>query len=299
MTKVHLSLSQWPLVRRLGATGRPVRLVLQLVAGAACLLGSFVWATEHLSDLAGPAPMTVAVARLDDWPEIKNGVPDLKRVDPVRPSSFEPLPLAHARSSEAPAKPADTAVQMGELPTSGQHISRLEPSSPSTAPVVQGAVPTPEAEKPEGVPDAGIQSSSRVSAPTEQAEAHDTPTVSMPASLSKTAPAGGETQARREGAVAPRREGQQAPGSIQASPSASRRDQGKATKKSETRPTARSERKRVASTEPFPAVEKAVASVAPAETEVKPPAEGEQVRVLGVALPTGRKIKECLLELRC
>lgn len=212
MTKVHLSFSQWPLVRRLGATGRPVRLVLQLVAGAACLLGSFVWATERLSDLAGPAPMTVAVARLDDWPEIKNGVPDLKRVDPVRPSSFEPLPLAHARSSEAPAKPADTAVPMGELPTSGQHISRLEPSSPSTAPVVQGAVPTPEAEKPEGVPDAGIQSSSRVSAPTEQAEAHDTPTVSMPASLSKTAPAGGETQARRVGAVAPRREGQQAPG---------------------------------------------------------------------------------------
>ena len=156
MTKVHLSLSQWPLVRRLGATGRPVRLVLQLVAGAACLLGSFVWATERLSDLAGPAPMTVAVARLDDWPEIKNGVPDLKRVDPVRPSSFEPLPLAHARSSEAPAKPADTAVPMGELPTSGQHISRLEPSSPSTAPVVQGAVPTREAEKPANGVDARV-----------------------------------------------------------------------------------------------------------------------------------------------
>jgi hypothetical protein len=314
MTTAHLSPSRWPLVRRLGATGRPVRLALQFAAGAACLVGSFAWATAHLSDLAepaqmtsGPAPITagpspmVPVARLDDWPEIKNGVPDLKRTEPVVPSAPASRPPAPVASVEAPAKRVDAPVPTGELPTGGQQTGRTEPGSPASAPVVEGAVQSPNADRHAGVTDSASRPSPRVSAPAEQAETRDAPAVSAPMALPKTALAGGETPARREGAVGPRRdrEGQQAPGSIQAGPSASQRDPGKATKKAETKPAARSERKRVASAEPPPAVEEAAAAVAPAEAEARPPAESEPVRVLGMALPTGRKIKECLLELRC
>ena len=283
-----------------------MRLALQLAAGTACLVGSFAWATAHLSDLAeparmtaGPSPVTAPAARLDDWPEIKNGVPDLKRTELVVPSAPASQPPAPVASVEAPAKRVDAPSSTGELPTGGQQTGRTEPGSPASALVMEGAVQPPSAERHAGVADSASQPSSRVSAPAEQAETRDAPAVSAPMALSRTPPAGGETPARREGAVGPRRdrEGQQVPGSIQASLSASQRDSGKAAKKAETKPAARSERKRVASAEPPPAVEEAAAAVAPAEA--RPPAESEPVRVLGMALPTGRKIKECLLELRC
>jgi hypothetical protein len=294
-------------MRRLGATGRPALIALQLSAGVACLLGTFAWATGYVSELAEPArvtagpaaPKAVAVARLDDWPEIRNGVPDLKRADPARPPGSEARPPIEALSGEAPARRGDAPVPAGEAPASAREASRSEPRSTSSAQLPAGAVPSPGAGTRESVADAPRRPLAGLSAPTEQGEVDGAAALPAPAAPSRP-PDAGETQARREEPAVPRRdvrEGQQPPGSLQARPSAAQREPGKATKKAETKPP-RSERKRTAAAEPTPAVEDGVATPPP-QSEAKPEADGEPVRVLGMSLPTGRKIKECLLELRC
>src|ERR687898_3108868 len=84
-------------------TGRKLRLAAGLGFAAAFVAASFAAGAYFLGALPEEPPATVTFNRIEDWPEIKNGVPELA---PRKSARVEPAPIA-ATPSLVPPPPAD------------------------------------------------------------------------------------------------------------------------------------------------------------------------------------------------
>lgn len=290
---------------RLAGARAPVGVALQFAACAACLLGSFAWARGHFADVVEPRREGILLARIEDWPEIKNGVPELKRADPVPSRAGADMSLASLPVAvEAPSN----ASRIGLPPSLGDRPGAVEPASSfdasSTLPPVAPDRATGLAEVKEGGSGAGsaAPASSVVSVPAVSGATQEARTQLPTTRPGAKAPGEGELDLG-QASVSPRPDSQApqqaAAKSIDARRSTSHRTDGSATAKADAKKTVRSERKRVASVSSAQTPGVGVSPSAPAQEEVKRAAESERVHVLGVPLPTGRKIKECLLEFRC
>lgn len=88
---------------------------LQIAVGIAGLAGSFAGAMALLSDPSEPVRGEVHVGRAADWPEIKNGVPELVSARPAAPAPAVPAPPPGASEPTGAAIPerAQIAAQGG------------------------------------------------------------------------------------------------------------------------------------------------------------------------------------------
>ena len=272
-------------------SGMPVRIALCVAAGTAGLLGVLAWANGSFSRSAEPSRTGIVVSRLDDWPEIKNGVPEVRSRPALPEVSKAPLPAPEIRQgsdSEAQQR-KDVAALIGVEPAGHLDVGaamadRTEPPLKEAAEPVAVAAerkPSDESPTPDAIRDPG---------------------TSRPQSVAVAdASVGGGAEIRPEGAVISPREigqGQNLKTRGAERPPGAQSQEAKPRKKAEGKQAARPERKRTASAAPGPASEEAPAPPPPAYNAPAADA-GERVVVLGVPLPSGRRIKECLLDFRC
>ncbi len=339
----------------------------------ACLTGSFFGVAWLLSGVPEPPAREATFATAEEWPEIKNGVPELASAKTSRstrlpsnrsPATFEKAPAGSVGSTPDAASVARTAPQapsasdalnaeapVRNTPTSQSVVppSRKPISTASTtatdaiaraepmvgSPAVEGTPPaalaasastllTPRPEMPFQTESAGggstgdAQQSGPRPTPTQvesrtrenagetmapsshkAAEAQEVSAAVASPSSPDGAAGHGKSAAKQQGerAVRSQRNGTDAQGAravAQPSPSTKTRSTSKAELERRKEKLARQPRTRTASAQPQ---ESSDASPRPAAAQ--PAEENERVHLLGIPLPTGRKIKECLLELRC
>jgi hypothetical protein len=256
---------------------RPIRLAAQLIAGAVFGICVFAGATAWLAGSEQPAGQ-VKLARIEDWPEIKDGVPELVR--PKSPASGPLLPSSVAAASVAKQPPSgdaqaavDPPVEGLSTPVSGpeQHMPSSGQAASDEAVLAQlrsvPAVPSVEIdlvefEKPSGI---SPERSTR-----------------GPVITSLEAPSGADAglEDTAENALK------------QSAPLPPRRPQVLTPKQ---RPKQAAKKR---DTETSVGQEKQVAPPETARTDSSP-ADQDRVRVLGMTLPSGRAIRDCLLEFRC
>jgi hypothetical protein len=254
---------------------RPIRLAAQLIAGAVFGICVFAGATAWLAGSEQPAGQ-VKLARIEDWPEIKNGVPELVR--PKSPASGPLLPSSVVVAGVAKQPPSgdaqptvDPPVEGLSTPVSGPEQRMPSSGQPASDEAVLAqlrsvpAVPSVEIDLVEFETPSGIspKRSTRVITSLEAPSGAD-------AGLEETA----ENALKRSAPLPPRR------------PQVLTRKQNpkQAAKKRDT--------------EPSVGQEKQVAPPEAARTDSSP-ADQDRVRVLGMTLPSGRAIRDCLLEFRC
>ncbi|MDF3064305.1 MAG: hypothetical protein K0S06_4414 [Microvirga sp.] len=303
-----------------GWTTRAVFLGAQVVLGLACLVGAFASVTWALSSATEPAAPEVRFAKLENWPDIKGGVPE--RVPPAEPNSLgsesrlaaasratgaqqstsQELPLETPQAGIPAEDAAPPTMRNAELSrdTPLPHGIRAHSSAApmSVAPAGQEAASSFESRGqplPASTPigDTGVmgvvQESGGQSAgsPVKEAALRTAATAASPISEAASPKDRQPNRVERSGrpASAVRRTAVER---AKGEPRASAVKIGSAPQARKARPArTRTAAKTSPSTDP-----------APAPT---PPAEAREDRVhlLGVPLPSGRKVRECLLEFRC
>jgi hypothetical protein len=251
-----------------------------------------------------------------DWPEIKNGVPDLKRLG--APTGVS-LPATAERSMAASGETPASEISRRDKPADGPsaEVSRPEPthrgptSPPSSASVVPTALdPAPlvtmhepetprvaavsaatsaetirpqplRAEAPEGTGDTQARDGERSSSSGDASNtgADFTSAVALPPTPTPL-PLSSSGAARIERAKSKGIETR----------AAARRDERQTRKRKPTEP----QRTRTAAA---PAQD--TLASAPTSAAGQPAPQPERIRLLGLPLPTGREIKDCLFALRC
>jgi len=271
---------------------RAVLVGSQITLGTVCLVGSYAGASWLFSGLAEPPPPNgVRLARVEDWPEIKNGVPELIR--PKAPPATNPITAIapstapdSSRISAAAEVDRTGSSQRADPLTEAKRVGR-EPSAAQQASPMIAAPLSPPPTPAEADPGRSAAPETVVAAPPAEVRASLSPPIGAPGAALPTIaslpePVATGTNGARPAAASPAR-------------TESARPSAKRAKKAEPRKerTAGAERKPgVASRSTRPRSK--VAAVAPQEPE---PAkvEDERVRVFGVPLPfipTGRQIKE-------
>lgn len=238
------------------------------LASAVGVVGAVGWSTyDSVEPTSG-----VRIARIEDWPEIKNGVPELvggvNRTDRLPRLTNATERAAGVQAVQPTPDPPD--FMPSSVSAGGRDATVLAAPRPPIATatitgpaVIEEAKPKPLQPEPDrralDLPSSAPSLSRSVTDPT-QAPAADAPVPQR-----KTAP---DAAARR-----------QPPKERKAAKEAERNKRTQA-------------KKELAATTPA-----TVASADPPRAEAPKPEEG--LRVLGIPLPTGRKIKECLLEWQC
>jgi hypothetical protein len=276
------------------ATKATRSVALQLTLGAICVLGAVAWATGSLfASVEPPRPEPprpkIVFSRLDDWPEIKNGVPDLKRAASVPALAVDASPPPpEARLAPAPETPAAILSDAPPAPPAvGTSIGQLSGFQPTPASVAAGAAPPSAAG--EGAHAADPAETRPTGAPAAEGAAPSLRPPSPPAVASvdgerRTSPgetAGPRRQSRGGGRIDV--DAQPRP------PAAPQRKVGAATRNPDAKPTRAStqgERKRVAAASAPPSEAPPVAD-GPAATDAQAAPEGERVRVLGCRCRAG------------
>jgi hypothetical protein len=301
----------------------------QIIAGAAAFVSVFAATTWLLSDYARPSPPGARLAPAENWPEIKDGVPELKaspsvparqagdaangpreQADPrtmriaedsvpgaapimrgfVQSNSTDgaaPVPADRSSVKEAAGAPAGASAFASKpeessrvhLPASG---SDDEPRSNGA---VIGATPQKETSAPpktDGVPAAIDDVQTGALAPPLLPAARTDEKGPPPKQQDKTAP----LEPQRQGSSAQ----MGASGAAQTSPAKARL--AKKTQGAEPR------KKKAARTRTAAAQPQAAPQAAP-EAAAAQPAEEARKRFLGIPLPTGTEVRQCLFELRC
>lgn len=273
-------------------SGAPVRIALSVAAGTAGLLGVLAWANGSFSRPAEPSRAGIVVSRLDDWPEIKNGVPEVRSRPALPEVSTAPPPapeIRQASGAEAQQR-KDVAGLIGVEPAGRLDVGPAMADGTGPPPLKEAAEP------------AAVSVERKLSGESPSPDAIRDPGTSQPQSVAVADPSvQGGAEIRPEGAAtSPResREGQNLKTRGAERPPGPQSQDARARKKAEGKPVTRPERKRTASAAPGPASEEAPASPPPADNAPAVEA-GERVVVLGVPLPSGRRIKECLLDFRC
>ena len=269
---------------------------LQIGVAAAAVAASFAAAAYVVTQLPEEPAPKVTFNRIEDWPEIKNGVPALA---PPKPASADPAasaapppmperaplaaappqPIFAARPSEAEAV---AGLALRGAPAAAEHPNEERPSpAPEPPPIAASAPAAPVADEPGKTPERA-------------AEAEDAGRergCGIRAGF-----AGCRGGPRRPWRRPPRSAGREAPPTSVASPrpkppakTASAKAAPAKTAKAKPRPA------KVASAPPTEAPQAAPASP-PA-----PPPEDDRVHVLGLSLPnllpSGRKIREAVQSL--
>ena len=302
-----------------------------VVIGLTCLL----------SNDSKPPLRQVTFASAGDWPEIKNGVPELNsrevstKAPPDRlPAAFETRPIAshkpenashgliHAGLTESAPSDGITHGSNGfrtqnETPSSASTSSANASSAAQSHLVDRGeqAISSSMDPRDSRAPASATNDGSRA-----QAEAHTTggrglaanepqpenSAAAAPVSVTDTRIGKRKMEVERDqtGSVRPERSGAKAQhvrataGQL-SSPVKPRPVTDKAEPKPRNARHADSKHPRTAAAQPQarPATSPATAEVAPAP--VPSAADKERVHLLGIPMPTGREVKECLLEFRC
>jgi hypothetical protein len=227
--------------------------------GVACLGGSFLGAYSLLSDVVDMPRSDIRLARIENWPEIKDGVPERVRealpTPPAAPVSAGLLHPAPARNpaptfEPAPAAPPATPVISASPALPSQPVANQQTTgaiSRADSPIVTQAV---EAAKPTAEP--------------------SSPPVAAPAKPKRVEP-----EAREAGARAPSPARAERPRSAERKPAESREQRA-----------ANAQTKRTTSTSAKAQPGRAsVASAAPAEEAAAAPADN-RTRVFGIPLPS-------------
>lgn len=228
-----------------------------------------------LLNRTAPQLPAATFASAEDWPEIKNGVPELKErgataSDPTH--GADPLKTAGSAPADGPAPTLNgfagqdqnaTAVAAQEA-TGSVHTGRPEPSETNTETQRLGAIPTTHSAGPHA--DSANRDRNMAGSRVEREPARERK--------------GGQGMAPRPSA------------SLQPSPAKPRVNEAAARPPKARPPEAK--RTRTADIQPPVRPESL-----PAAPVTPPPAEAERVRLLGIPLPRAREIKECLLEFRC
>ena len=271
--------------------GRKRLRALQIGVAAAAVAASFAAAAYVVTQLPEEPAPKVTFNRIEDWPEIKNGVPALAPPKPapadpaaaVAPppmperaplAAAPPQPIFAARPSEAEAV---TGLALRGAPAAAEHANEERPSpAPEPPPIAASAPAAPVADEPGKTPERAAEaempagSAVAASAPASPAAAEAAPPVAPPAA--KIGKAG---KFRR-------------PVSRAASDAAR---QDRACKDREGEAATGEGRKRAADRG---------AAGAPASPPAPPP-EDDRVHVLGLSLPnllpSGRKIREAVQSL--
>jgi hypothetical protein len=223
--------------------------------------GLFAGATWLFSD-PPELQRPVRLGTVRDWPEIRNGVPALagSAAEPARGAVPAPQPLR----LELPAPPSPPAPAPRE--------ASAAPPPPVTPAPAQEPPPPPPAATVAATPAVEPTPLKRLAAEPEhaiaEAPAVEIPAAAPPAPLPSAAPPKPKRAAERPARTAePATEGRR-------------------------KPEAR--KRTAAAPKPDPAAPPTTAAVAPAAEP-----KDERTRVLGVPLPSGRQIKDCILDFRC
>jgi hypothetical protein len=275
--------------------GRAFR-ALQVAAGGACLIGCFIGASLLLA-ASDSQEAGIKLGRIEQWPEIKDGVPEVVQATAPAPGPWLPSSATAVAAPPAPSEPPvrDLSARPTETATPAPPPAPAPPTSPQ--PPERAAAARPDADavlaqlrasaRPPPV-ELNPQEFARETTAAEPSEGTPTETVAAISGSPESPDAdAGETGAAAGPAptvapLPPRR-----PKSMGAEP----------------RPKP-AERRTVASAGDSAPAEARAASPAPAVAESAPAAnQDERVRLFGMAMPAfipnERKIKNCLLEFRC
>jgi hypothetical protein len=130
-----------------GALGKMVFISVQVALGVAGLAGVAAGAIWLVSEPAEPPRTEVRLAKVEDWPEIKDGIPAIASAKaPTAAATVAPAPMtqaaSHAETATAPppavALPARLPVAVETVPAPSERT--VAPSEQAVAPS-EGAVP--------------------------------------------------------------------------------------------------------------------------------------------------------------
>jgi hypothetical protein len=317
--------------------GRVALTVVQVALGTVCGVGAFVGVTLALSGTPESLGEYVRLARVETWPEIKDGVPALIPLPASAPRSGAPTAgLAHGMPEPTAAASDPLSLPVPD-PPSAQPILIEPVATPGASALTAASAEVAEAgdaSVPARSPDPSIetrveaefsslkQNEAMLHAPalTQQppAPAAATPEtrpaqkrgVMKPHSSNRQHAAGASAASvpPRSNAASMENQPKQAETAARGRPPEVRRASNATADRSSTKraadaPKTRPDRRDGNSTRP--ARTRIVEATAPASPESTPAVPGqpeakeERVHLLGVPLPTGRQIRECLLELRC
>jgi hypothetical protein len=271
--------------------GRKRLRALQIGVAAAAVAASFAAAAYVVTQLPEEPAPKVTFNRIEDWPEIKNGVPALAPPKPaptatLAPTMPEQAPLAAAPQQPAfavrpPEAEAVAGLDLRGAPAAAEHANEERPSpAPEPPPIAASAPDVPVADEPAKAPEPATEAEM----PTESAVAASAP--ASPAAAEATAPPVAPPAAKTG----------KAPSTRIASP--------RPTPPAKTA-TAKTAPAKTAKAKPRPAkVASAPPTEAPPAAPASPPApppEDDRVHVLGLSLPnllpSGRKIREAVQSL--
>ena len=322
-----------------GSRGRKLLVMTgQVALGVACLVGLFTAVSWTFSQ--GPEPQgEVRLGRVNDWPEIKNGVPELVSATPAAPTRFagppneardsaktgpsafsglsQPLDTAFAAPSnsaepflsggqrsnaaltkpQASGNPERSSVSMsGPAAPLGEHKTTSVPVQEEAK--LPSVVPAPVAPK---LPSDG----ERIGA--ETVVERDNAAIQHPPASPRVSDAGGPALRLEDREARPPNSQRQRTNNRTPEQPAARSPGPKVrTSTNETTAERRKERQTGEGRKRTAAVSDGQAKGAGASQTPSNQAESaraepkdERIRVFGIALPTGRQIKECLLELNC
>jgi hypothetical protein len=305
-----------------------VAVVGRIIAGVAVFVLVFAGTTWLLSDDAPPAFREARFASAEHWPEIKNGVPELKASPGV------PAPQIGDSANGPPEKPdprtmrsADESVP-GAAPVIGGFVHAKPTDGPTAVPAdlspvkeafetpagAAGLVSKPEESSRIGVPagssdgeprrDGGVIGAAPQKETGARPKVDDVPAASdavqtgalAPALLPGTRAEEKRPQAKQQDKTAPReprRQGSTTPAAASGASQTSSAKARMATKihGAEVRKK-KAGRTRTAAPQPQPAQ-------APSTVAAAQPSEEQRKRFLGIPLPTGSEVRQCLFELRC
>jgi hypothetical protein len=260
----------------------------------------------------------VTFASAKDWPTISNGVPDLKPSEappdvPLATSAERPSTAAiEIPDSASPAASLITAPVTDAVPAVDRTPPVASSASATDPPGAQPDVPTaaeavinasPDTlQSPGALPSAAVDDGNAVAAASETSADGQNASVIAPSSVTDARSGNAEVSAERDeraGALRSNRSGTdqrvRAPAALSSQTAKPRAATDKAEPERRKARLAESKRTRTAATQ-----EQARPDLTTETSAVTQPApDGERTRLLGIPLPTGREIKECLLQFRC
>ncbi|MFL5109105.1 MAG: hypothetical protein ACJ8DL_00170, partial [Microvirga sp.] len=148
--------------------GRKHLRALQIGVAAAAVAASFAAAAYVVTQLPEEPAPKVTFNRIEDWPEIKNGVPALAPLKPAPadpaaavapPPMPEPAPLAAAPpqptfSVRQPEAKAVAGFSLRGAPAAAEHANEERPSpAPEPPPIAASAPAAPVADEPGKTPE--------------------------------------------------------------------------------------------------------------------------------------------------
>lgn len=294
-------------------------LVGQSIAGLVCSATVFLGVTWFLSDAPRPRLREATFGPAENWPEIKNGVPELWSVKTSASGQFDRVngvtPRGVPTTEEVPPPRSDAnAVSTVGYPSEGAPVDLAPEAGTVSTPTPEAQIvsmPADDARQIAGAPplitDEEPQTIEYASAPAAPASLGQTEAQNVSAGPAAY-PSSPHAPARSRKAAAEKEKKRMA-GRLQqeranaleviapAGPASSVKPRSSTGQKQIERRKERlatAPRTTTAGTQPGRGRDTSTTAAA-----AQPEAEDERVRLLGIPLPTGREVKECLLEFRC